>query len=104
MKFSVFWGRIRKMTGFIRCSIVKFNIKDGCIWRYRVIPEATIIPGDWPGPVQTGCSCSSLSAAKYHLREKSIAYPTERSKMRSILKLAGKDVRFSMKMMFAVGS
>ena len=39
-----------------------------------------------------------------HLREKSIAYPTERSKMRSILKLAGKDMRFSMKMMFAAGS
>ena len=71
-----------KITGFIRCPIVKFNIKDGCIWRYRVIPEATIILCDWPGPVQTGCSCSSLSAAKYHLREKSIAYPTEKLTMR----------------------
>jgi len=37
-----------------------------------------------------------------HLREKNIVYPTERSvNANAFTKLAGQDIRFSMKMMFA---
>jgi hypothetical protein len=37
-----------------------------------------------------------------HLREKNIVYPTERSENATAFsKLAGEDIRFSMKMMFA---
>ena len=37
-----------------------------------------------------------------HLREKNIVYPTERSENAAAFsKLAGEDIRFSMKMMFA---
>jgi hypothetical protein len=40
-----------------------------------------------------------------HLREKNIVYPTERSENAvAFSKLAGQDIRFSMKMVFAVGS
>jgi len=40
-----------------------------------------------------------------HLREKNIVYPTERSEnAMAFSKLAGQDIRFSMKMMFAAGS
>ena len=40
-----------------------------------------------------------------HLREKNIAGPTERPKnAKHFLRLAGKDLRFSMKMMFAPDS
>ena len=39
-----------------------------------------------------------------HLREKNIVYPTERSEnAMAFSKLAGQDIRFSMKMMFAAG-
>ena len=52
--------------------------------------------------VQTGCSYNSLPAENIHLREKNIVYPTERSENATAFsKLAGEDIRFSMKMMFA---
>ena len=52
--------------------------------------------------VQTGCSYNSLPAENIHLREKNIASPTEISRNAyAFLKIAGKDLRFSMKMMFA---
>ena len=39
-----------------------------------------------------------------HLREKNIVYPTERSENAvAFSKLAGQDIRFSMKMVFAAG-
>ncbi len=51
--------------------------------------------------VQTGCYDSSLTAQSIHLREKSIAGPTERPKGFSLFGSQGSDQRFSMKMMFA---
>ena len=54
--------------------------------------------------VQTGCSYSSIPEQSIHLREKSIAGPTERPTMRSIVRLGGQDLRFSMKMMPATDS
>ena len=52
--------------------------------------------------VQTGCFDNSLPAENIHLREKNIASPTEISRNAyAFLKIAGKDLRFSMKMMFA---
>jgi len=52
--------------------------------------------------VQTGCTKSTSPAASIHLREKNIAGPTERLRKGGeppLRKLAGKDLRFSMKMM-----
>ena len=55
--------------------------------------------------VQTGCYCITFPAQSIHLREKSIAGPTERSKSaQALFKLTGQDLRFSMKMMFAPDS
>ena len=54
--------------------------------------------------VQAGCACIPFPEQSIHLREKSIAGPTERSSrggLPSLRKLAGQDLRFSMKMMFA---
>jgi hypothetical protein len=51
--------------------------------------------------VQTGSCYSSLTAQSIHLREKSIAGPTERPKSFSFFGSQGSDQRFSMKMMFA---
>ena len=54
--------------------------------------------------VQTGYIATTFPAQSIHLREKNIAGPTERSRRGGkplLRKLAGKDLRFSMKMMFA---
>ena len=55
--------------------------------------------------MRTGASLSSYIRQQIiHLREKNIVYPTERSENAvAFSKLAGQDIRFSMKMMFAVG-
>ena len=57
--------------------------------------------GLWCVTVQTGCSRRSLTAQSIHLREKSIAGPTERPKSFSFFGSQGSDQRFSMKMVFA---
>ena len=57
--------------------------------------------GLWCVTVQTGCSRRSLTAQSIHLREKSIAGPTERPKGFSLFGSQGSDQRFSMKMVFA---
>ena len=57
--------------------------------------------GIWCVTVQTGCYYSSSTAQSIHLREKSIAGPTERPKSFSFFGSQGSDQRFSMKMMFA---
>ena len=54
--------------------------------------------GLWCVTVQTGCSHGSLTAQSIHLREKSIAGPTERPKIFSFFGSQGSDQRFSMKM------
>ena len=51
--------------------------------------------------VQTGCSYISLLAQSIHLREKNIAGPTERPKSSCFFGSQGRNLRFSMKMMFA---
>ena len=60
-----------------------------------------LIMGLWCVTVQTGCSRRSLTAQSIHLREKSIAGPTERPKGFSLFGSQGSDQRFSMKMVFA---
>ena len=60
-----------------------------------------LIMGLWCVTVQTGCSRRSLTAQSIHLREKSIAGPTERPKGFSLFGSQGSDHRFSMKMVFA---
>ena len=70
--------------------------------------------GIWLRPVSSATNRSNTRdrrifqlmypAANIHLREKNIVYPTERSENAvAFSKLAGQDIRFSMKMMFAVG-
>ncbi len=55
--------------------------------------------------IQTGYYCITFPVQSIHLREKSIAGPTERSKSaQALFKLTGQDLRFSMKMMFAPDS
>ena len=89
------------MTGFIRCPIVKFNIKmvvfeDTELYRWqRLFP---VIGLDW----------FRRAALAVRYRQQNIIFVRKALHIRPrdqqcvcIVKLAGKDMRFSMKMMFA---
>ena len=93
---KIVFSKVQFLDRGLRCAVVgtgRVYNQDGIL---RVL-----IMGLWCVTVQTGCYYSSLTAQSIHLREKSIAGPTERPKGFSLFGSQGSDQRFSMKMMFA---